>query len=64
MPAFGTYFGDESKDTGLAPVRGFRGPVPIYAHVYACVGNVWACELKVLEPHFTYYMQLENPQNF
>ena len=55
MPAVGTYFGDESS---------FRGPVQIYAHVYACVGNVWACELKVLEPHFTYYMQLENPQNF
>ena len=36
MPAFGTYFGDKSNDTGLAPVRGFGGPVPIYAHVYAC----------------------------
>ena len=54
------YFGDESNDTGLAPVQGFGGPVPIYAHVYACFGNVWECELKVLEHHFTYYMQLEN----
>ena len=64
MPAYGTYFGGESNDTGLAPVRGFGGLVPIYAHVYACFGNVWACDLKVLEPHFNYYMQLENPQNF